>query len=245
MSENYSIVITGEWPGAGQSTTAKLLAQKLNFTRVYAGSLFRQFAHIWNIEKNHLRWQEFEHRAQTNTLNLDSYPFDESHFNESILHSWQHQLKAENTPEVWDRIIDQQSLLALQKPGMVVEGKVGVLIDKTGLGTLKNLSHQIFKILLVCPPEISAHRVIKRQIENGEVPSSDTSHPSYQKLVRTTTTDIIQRHLRDWERYEKIYGIKRSDIYKPDIHQIFTTNKSPSSVVSSIIQTISAARHQP
>jgi len=40
----FSIVITGEWPGAGQSTTASLLAKKLGFLRVYAGMLFRRFA---------------------------------------------------------------------------------------------------------------------------------------------------------------------------------------------------------
>lgn len=235
QTPNYSIVITGEWPGTGQSTTAKLLAQKLNFIRVYAGSLFRQFAYIWNIEKNHLTWGEFEHQAETNTLDFTAYPFQENQFNEAVLHAFQHQLKSQNTPQIWDKIIDTHSLQALQQPGVVVEAKVGVLLDQTGLGDLSHLPHSIYKILLVCPPEIAAHRVIKRKVENNELGHLDKRTNQYRALVRDTTTEIINRQLRDWERYEKIYGLKRSDIYKPGIHQVFTTNKSPREVVASIL----------
>jgi cytidylate kinase len=232
---NFSVVITGEWPGTGQSTTATLLAEKLNFTRVYAGFLFRKFAHIWNLEKNRLTWEEFEQSFVTNQINLEDYPFTEPDFNENTLHQWQHQLKQVKTPALWDQLIDKQSLLALQKPGVVVEAKVGVLLDRTGLGTLNHLAHPVYKILLTCPPEISAHRIIKRKIQNGELASMDQASPQYHDLVRLTTNETIKRHLRDWERYEKIYGIKRSSIYSKEIIKISTAHKSRQHVVADII----------
>jgi len=243
---NYSIVITGEWPGAGQSTTASLLAGKLHFTRVYAGFLFRKFAFVWQQEKPHHTWAEFEHLFATNQKNLDHYHFTEADFNEKTLHAWQHQLKSVNTPDVWDKIIDRQSLLALQKPGVVVEAKVGVLLDKTQLLPPKKVSHPIYKFLLTCPPEISSHRVIKRAIENGELSPVDQNNPEYTELVRQTTTETISRHLRDWERYEKIYHLYRSDIYKKDIIKVSTAERSEVEVVDAIVNIISqkqAAAH--
>lgn len=234
----YSLIITGEWPGAGQSTTASILAKRLGFTRVYAGFLFRKFAHIWNLEKSRLSWPEFETAFSQNRLNLDNYPFQESDFNEVILHKWQHQLKSVDTPELWDKIIDQQSLLALNKPGVIVEAKVGVLLDKTKLVKLGRLHHKIYKFLLTCPPEISAHRVIKRKIENGELPPMDQNTSAYIDLVRQTTQEDISRHLRDWERYEKIYGIYRSSIYKPGIIKVNTADRSEQEVVDTIIDII-------
>lgn len=234
----YSLVITGEWPGAGQSTTATLLAQKLHFTRVYAGSLFRKFAHIWNLEKSRLSWTNFENQIAHNHLDLDTYPFTEKDFNEHILHQFQLQLKQVNTPEVWDKIIDTQSLIALQKPRQVVEGKVGVLLDKTGLVKPFRPPHPVFKFLLICPPEISAHRVITRQIQNGELPRMSQTGEAYLELVRQTTTDTINRHLRDWERYEIIYSIRRSDIYKRGIIKINTAERDQTEVVNAILDTI-------
>jgi len=235
---SFSLVITGEWPGAGQSTTAKLVAEKLNFARIYAGSLFRKFAHVWNLEKKTLSWTEFENRAKTNTLNLDTYSFNENQFNEATPHAFQHQLRIVNTPEVWDKIIDTHSLISLKKPGVIVEAKVGVLLDHTGLGSFKGLKHRVYKILLTCPPEISAHRVIKRKIENGEIEAIDQDHEQYLALVRTTTTEIIERHLRDWERYEKIYGIYRSDIYKRGIMKVNTAAKTEAQVADTVIDII-------
>ncbi|OGV97299.1 hypothetical protein A2W24_06345 [Microgenomates group bacterium RBG_16_45_19] len=245
VNQPYSVVITGEWPGAGQSTTAKLLTEKLGFKRVYAGELFRKFAHIWYHESQRLSWVEFEKQMANHQISLADYHFHENKFNEQILHQWQHQLKQVNTPEIWDKIVDNQSILALQQPGVVVEAKVGVLLDQTGLGTLDHLPHAIYKILLVCPPEIAAHRVIKRKIANSELQALNPDSRQYLDLVRQTTTEIINRHLRDWERYEKIYHIKRSDIYKSGILQIYTTTKEPPAVVDAIIQAISAARHKP
>jgi cytidylate kinase len=235
---NYSIVITGEWPGAGQSTTASLLAKKLRFTRVYAGFLFRKFAHVWKIEQKRLNWNDFEQAFDHNDISLDDYEFFETDFNEQTLHEWQHQLRSVNTPDVWDKIIDRQSLKALEKPGVIVEAKVGVLLDKTNLLPAQAFSHHIYKILLTCPPEISSHRVIKRKIENGELPTMNQDNEAYSELVRQTTTDTINRHLRDWERYEKIYGIYRSDVYKPGIIKIDTSNKTEAQVVDAIIDHI-------
>jgi cytidylate kinase len=235
----FSIVITGEWPGAGQSTTAVLLAQKLHFTRVYAGFLFRKFAQVWKTEQSRLSWAEFETQFAANNLKLDDYPFTEADFNESTLMNWQLQLKRVSTPDIWDKIIDRQSLMALQKPGVVVEAKVGVLLDQTHLLPKKKLTHKIFKFLLTCPPEISAHRVIKRKTLNGELTPLDQENPGYLDLVRETTTEIINRHLRDWERYEKIYGIFRSDIYrKHDIIKVGTAEKSEQDVVDTILNII-------
>lgn len=235
MTKNFSLVITGEWPGAGQSTTAKMLANKLGFERVYAGLLQRHFAYIWNLEKAHLSWEKFVSLFLDDHIKLTDYPFSEPDFNEAINVQWVNQLKTVGIPEMWDKIIDQQSLNALRRPGTVVEGKVGVLIDKTGLGNLKNLDHKVYKILLVCPPEISAHRVLKRKVENHEITAIDQDSPEYLNLVRDTTSSIIKRHLKDWERYEKIYGIRRSDIYKRGIIQIYTTNKEPEEVVQTIL----------
>ncbi len=235
---SFSLVLTGEWPGAGQSTTATIFAQKFGFERVYAGFLFRKFAFLWQQYQNQLTWDQFENQVVKGEIKVDDCTFKESDFNEGILHQFQHQLKSVDTPDTWDKIIDRQSLLALQKPGVVVEAKVGVLLDKIGMGDFNQLTHRVYKILLVCPPEISAHRVIKRKIENGELPPLDTESETYLELVRQTTTDTINRHLRDWERYEKIYGIKRSDIYRQDIDQVYTTNKEPQEVVNAIAQLI-------
>jgi cytidylate kinase len=239
QNPNYSIVVTGEWPGAGQSTTAKILAQKLGFTRVYAGLLQRKFAHIWNLEKKSRNWQQFQSLFEADPSKLDNYTFNETDFNEKILHQWQLQLQSVNTPEFWDKLVEIQSLLALEKPGIIVEAKVGVLLDKTGLVKSKRLPHKIYKILLTCPPEISAHRVIKRKIENHELPTMNQDNPRYLDLIRETTTETINRHLRDWERYEKIYGIYRSSIYKPGIIKVNTAEREVDEVVNTILNIIS------
>jgi cytidylate kinase len=234
----FSLVITGEWPGAGQSTTASMLAEKLHFSRVYAGFLFRKFAHVWKLEQKKLTWYKFEQAFAEGKISLDDYSFTEADFNESTLHAWQLQLKSVQTPDVWDKIIDRQSLIALQKPGVVVEAKVGVLLDETNLLPPQKVAHQIYKFLLVCPPEISAHRDIKRKIQNGEISAMDQHSPEYLELVRETTTETINRHLRDWERYETIYGIYRSNIYKPDIIQVHTAEKTKAEVVNTILNII-------
>jgi len=238
MGNLYSLVITGEWPGAGQSTTARLLAEKLGFKRVYAGMLFRKFAYVWQQEQRHFSWDEFQQRFVTNQIDLNSLHFSEKDFNEKTLHEFQHQLKRVQTPEVWDKIVDTLSLKALQEPGVVVEAKVGVLLDKTGLIKRFRPSHPIFKILLTCPPEISAHRVIKRKIHNHELPAMEQNSEQYLNLVRETTTETINRHLRDWERYEKIYGIYRSDIYKRRIIKVGTAERTQKEVVNTIIDII-------
>jgi cytidylate kinase len=234
----YSIIITGEWPGAGQSTTAKLLAHKLQFDRVYAGFLMRKFAQIWHQESKRLHWQEFESKVINKEIDFSDYHFHESEFQERTLHTFQYQLQKVGTPDLWDKIIDLQSLVALKRPGVVVEAKVGVLLDQTKLIKLGRLSHRIYKILLTCPPEISSHRVIKRKIENKELPAMDQDHPRYLDLIRETTTETINRHLRDWERYEKIYGIYRSSIYKPGIIKVNTAERDASEVVGTIMNII-------
>lgn len=230
----YSVVITGEWPGAGQSTTAALLAKRLGFSRVYAGKLFRTFAYVWQVEKKRMSWQEFEGKVANQQLNIDDYSFEEKDFNEKDLHAFQFQIKESKDPGLWDKIIDRHSLMALERPGVVVEAKVGVLLDKTKLMPIKRRKHRVFKFLLTCPPEISSHRVIKRKIENGELPPMKQEGEEYLQLVRETTTETINRHLRDWERYEKIYGIYRSDIYRPGIFRVFTADKNQEEVVSTI-----------
>lgn len=235
MKQPFSVVITGEWPGAGQTTTAKLLSNKLNFRRIYAGLLQRKFAYIWNIEKTRYNWVEFQAIFESDPKKIDDYSFTEADFNESTLHQWQHQLKRVDTPEFWDKLVEIQSLIALEQPKVLVEAKVGVLLDKTNLIKPKKISHKIYKFLLTCPPEISSHRVIKRKIKNQELPPMNIKSSAYQQLVRDTTQETISRQLRDWERYEKIYGIKRSDIYKPEIIQISTEQKSPHSIISEII----------
>ncbi len=234
----FSIVITGEWPGAGQSTTASLLAKKLGFSRVYAGRLFRAFANAWQVEKQKMSWEEFEDKVADRKLDLESYGFSEKDFNEQHLHQFQFQIKKSKDPMLWDKIIDCHSLDALSKPGVVVEAKVGVLLDKTGLLPCKRRKHRVFRFLLTCPPEISAHRVIKRKIENGELGAMDKDSEDYVRLVRETTTETINRHLRDWERYEQIYGIYRSDIYRPGIFRVFTADKSEEEVVETIMRIV-------
>ena len=230
----FSVVITGEWPGAGQSTTASMLAKRLGFSRVYAGKLFRAFAHAWQVEKKRLAWQEFEAKIANREINIEDYGFEEKDFNEKDLHEFQFQIKKSADPSLWDKIIDRHSLIALENPGVVVEAKVGVLLDKTGLMPVKRRKHRVFKFLLTCPPEISSHRVIKRKIENGELESIDKESEVYIQLVRETTTETINRHLRDWERYEKIYGIYRSDIYRPGIYRVFTADKNQEEVANTI-----------
>lgn len=238
LGKKFSIVITGEWPGAGQSTTAAALAKSLGFSRVYAGRLFRAFANAWHIEKEKMDWKTFEKKVANRELKLDSYNFAENHFNEQHLHEFQFQIKESSDPAFWDKIIDLHSLQALSKPGVVVEAKVGVLLDKLGILPKQKRKHRVFKFLLTCPPEISAHRVIKRKIENGELKSMDKDSENYNQLVRQTTTDTINRHLRDWERYEKIYGIYRSDIYRTGTIRVFTADKTEEEVVETLLSII-------
>jgi cytidylate kinase len=61
---------------------------------------------------------------------------------------------------------------------------------------------------------------------------------TYLELVRQTTTETISRHLRDWERYEKIYGIYRSDIYKRGIIKVNTAERTQEEVVRLILDII-------
>lgn len=185
-----------------------------------------------------MSWQAFEKKVADRELDLESYHFSEKDFNEKDLHAFQFQIKQSVDPSLWDKIIDRHSLLALSKPGVVVEAKVGVLLDKTGLLPTKRRKHRIFRFLLTCPPEISAHRVIKREIENGELEPMDKESESYIQLVRETTTETINRHLRDWERYEQIYGIYRSDIYRSGIIRVFTADKSQEEVVEALLSII-------
>jgi cytidylate kinase len=234
----FSVVITGEWPGAGQSTTASMLAKRLGFKRIYAGLLFRTFAHAWQVEKKRRSWQEFEQGVADNVIQVLDYGFSEKDFNEQHLHEFQFQIKKSVDPSLWDKIIDKQSLMALSSPGVVVEAKVGVLLDKTGLMPPKRRKHRVFRFLLTCPPEISAHRVIKRKIENKELHPMDKGSEAYVQLVRETTTETINRHLRDWERYEQIYGLYRSDIYRPGIIRVFTADKSQEEVVEVLLSII-------
>lgn len=234
----FSIVVTGEWPGAGQSTTASLLAEKLGFRRVYAGFLFRKFAYVWNQVKDRMSWEAFEQGVEDGSIDINAFEFDEADFQEKTLHAFQFQLKKAQLPELWDKIIDRQSLVALDHPGVVVEAKVGVLLDKTGLMPPKRRKHRVFKILLTCPPEISSHRVIKRKMKNGELQELEKDSPKYLDLVRETATETIERHLRDWERYEKIYGIYRSSIYRPGIIRVFTADKRQDEVVAVILSII-------
>jgi cytidylate kinase len=234
----FSVVITGEWPGAGQSTTASMLAKKLGFSRVYAGMLFRSFAYAWQIEKKRMSWQEFEGKVSNGELTIQDYQFKETDFNEQDLHEFQFQIKKSVDPGLWDKIIDRHSLLALSNPGVIVEAKVGVLLDKTKLLPNTRRKHKVFRFLLTCPPEISAHRVIKRKIENKELQPMDKESDAYIQLVRETTTETINRHLRDWERYEQIYGIYRSDIYRPGIFRVFTADKSQEEVVEVLLSII-------
>jgi cytidylate kinase len=239
QSTPFSIVITGEWPGAGQSTTASLLAKQLGFRRVYAGFLFRKFAHVWNQVKDKMSWETFEQGVEDGSIDIGDYEFNETDFQEKTLHAFQFQLKKAQLPELWDKIIDKQSLVALDSPRVVVEAKVGVLLDKTGLMPAKRRRHRVFKVLLTCPPEISSHRMIKRKMDNHELERLEKDSPKYLDLVRETATETIERHMRDWERYEKIYGIYRSSIYRPGIIRVFTADKRQEEVVAVILSVIS------
>ena len=73
------------------------------------------------------------------------------------------------------------------------------------------------------------------KIDNGELEPMVQDSPEYLELVRQTATETINRHLRDWERYEKIYSIFRSDIYSEDVHQVSTANTPPEKVVATIL----------
>jgi cytidylate kinase len=236
--KKYSVIVTGEWPGAGQSTTAKCLASTLQFKRVYAGLLFRKFAFIWDQEKKQLDWDAFQKAFATNQINLDKYSFSETHFNESILHSFQKELKKAGTPEVWDKVIDRHSLESLLEPDVVVEAKIGVVLDKTGLVKPFKPTHQILKFLLTCPPEVTAERIIKRQMQNGEISTLKKDTPEYKKVLYDMQDNLIKRHLRDWDRYQRIYHIDRDDLYAPDIYQIETATRDEAAVVAEILEII-------
>lgn len=235
---NFSIAITGEWPGAGQTTTAKELAQKLGLVRVYAGFLFRKFAFVWSIQKNHLSWTEFEQSIVKNTFDLDSIPFEEKHFSQQTLSDWQGQLKKVKNMDMWDKILERQSQKALSKPGVIVEAKLAVVLDQIDLGLPLKFNHRIIKILLTCPPDITAKRIIQRKIENGEINRHAIDSRSYDSLVGQTKKELMRINLNDWQRYTKIYNIDRDAIYGSDIHQIDTSNKNEQEVLAAIIEII-------
>ena len=238
-TNKFSLTITGEWPGAGQSTTAKLIAKKLKLERVYAGYLFRKFAHAWNIHKKKMSWNQFEDAIANQKIDLDKIDFSEKKFNEKLLHSWQKDIRQSKDLSLWDKIIDLQSFKALQKPGMVVEAKVGVVVDKIDFGLPKQKrSHKIYKFLLTCTPEVSAQRVLERKVLNREIDSISKESPNYQKVVQKTRRDLIKRHLSDWKRYKKIYNLDRDLLYQKDIFQIDTSAQNQNAVVNSIIQLI-------
>jgi cytidylate kinase len=234
----YSIAITGEWPGAGQTTTAKVLATKLGLVRVYAGFLFRKFAYIWDIQQKHQAWNQFERSIAENTFDIDSIPFDESDFNQQTLSRWQNQLQRVKNMDMWDKILEQQSQKALSKPGVLVEAKLAVVLDQIDLGLPVNFDHRIIKILLTCPPKITAKRIIQRKIDNHEIVTSTTDAKSYSHLVSATKKELMEINLNDWRRYEKIYHIKREAIYGSGIHQIDTSSKNEQEVANAVIDLI-------
>lgn len=237
-SNNFSVAITGEWPGAGQTTTAKKLAQELNFIRVYAGFLFRKFAFTWDIQQAHQTWDEFETAIANNSFDLDSIPFEEKYFSQKTLQRWQDQLKKVKNMAMWDKIIEQQSQKALGRPGVLVEAKLAVVLDQIDLGLPVKFEHKIIKILLTCPPEVTAKRIIQRKIENHEIEQEVLSSEDYQKLVTATKKELTEINLNDWQRYEEIYHIKRNDIFGPNIHQIDTSNKNEQEVLATVIDVI-------
>jgi cytidylate kinase len=233
---NYSIAITGEWPGAGQTTTAKALSQKLGLVRVYAGFLFRKFAYVWDIQRQHQNWEQFERSIVDQTFDISSIPFEESSFNQKTLTQWQNQLKRVDNMDMWDKIIEQQSQKALSKPGVLVEAKLAVVLDQIDLGLPRKFNHRIIKILLTCPPKITAKRIIQRKIDNQELSPDSLNTKTYTKLVAETKKELMQINLNDWKRYEQIYKISRDEIYGPDIHQIDTSGKNEQEVVNAIIK---------
>lgn len=243
QTNQFSIAISGEWPGAGQTTTAKMVAKELEFIRVYAGFLFRKFAFIWDIQQKHQTWTEFQQSIIDNSFDLDSIPFQEKYFNQKTLSAWQEQLKKVNDMEVWDKIIDTQSLKALSKPGVVVEGKVAVVLDKINLNIPTQFNHPVIKVLLTCPPKVTAQRIIQRKIYNQEIEPISPQSQQYVAQVEATKAELVAINNADWKRYQEIYGVSRQDLYDDDIYKINTENKNEQEVLAAVLNVVKPHLH--
>ena len=142
-------------------------------------------------------------------------------------------------PRLWDQIIDLQSLKALNQPGMIVEGKVAVVLDKIKLPVKLNpINHKVVKVLLCCDPKVAATRIIKRKILNKELKPLKKDSIEYQNQVEYTQKELTSRHIEDWRRYKEIYQINRKMLNQNDILKIDTSNKAQKQVIKDISKAI-------
>lgn len=212
-SARFVVLITGETPGTGSSSNAKLVAEYFGLPRISAGGFFRALA--WEF-------QAFvEQQQATNTLSQVYAEFMELYqttFNregvegiknlltasigkpntEEVLTTF-HRAIAEHTAQtgqqttLWDQFVDMLAIDATfsEPAGAVLEGKVSIFaleLDQMirAFGSDPRFSIPIFRILLKVTPEEAARRISERE-------------------STVTAQQVVERAAYDFFRYTTIY----------------------------------------
>ncbi|MFW6261685.1 MAG: (d)CMP kinase [Spirochaetota bacterium] len=115
----------------------------------------------------------------------------------------------------WDIRLDRKQVEMAREGDTVLGSRLAIWV----------LDDADLRVYLDAPPEIRARRIQKRNIENGEKPTS----------YETVLTQTVERDQRDHDRYLRLYGIDNDDFSFADL-VIDTTDMSPEEEVDLIIE---------
>lgn len=253
---------TGDYPGAGASTSFRLLADVLGVPYFDAGRLRRKFAFMWSqyLDDNRVLSPTEEHWLTFDRL-INSYLHDEPEKvftitetpsqlnNDDQLNRFSRaqETLCHNGCVAWDMLPEQFLAFNLHQHG-VVNGDLSILI--TQINELKELlpkgeTDDAFYVLLTAGISVTAERTFYRENTGFDksIRFNRILFPLYKLLF---VLQNARRVRADWLRWQKTYHITDKDGYtrgiKPgDLHQvpdqitIDTSHLTPPQVVYTIL----------
>lgn len=216
MEKKRQITISG-YPGAGKSTTGKLLASRLGYDFFSAGDFRRMAATKLGIDIDTLNYLEnfktdIEKKglAEFSKKSLEELGLKEEHhiaFNE-LLSYGDTDILADN----------QQKLLASTKENIVVEGRLAYLHFQDA-----------FRIFFYCNPKIAASRVFK------DKRSTEKGFKSEEEALARITTSMESDRKRYMDKYGDIGDCYNYDQNRFDLY-LDTSNMAIEEVIANILK---------
>ncbi len=217
-------MIAGETGGTGASTTTKIVAQHLDLPTISGGKYFRGLANRFDafhqqqgceaMVAYNLFLSLYERIYDTQGLQGVTQAMEEGirdGANGEVLGKFEHVIEQakkknkKNVHQVWDYIVDQQTIQeALSKPGFVWESKLALIA--TELDQMQAIvphnnysSAPQLRVLLSLDPRVAAQRVGQRE---GR---------------KVNTAEIKLRKKRDFDRYRELYQIHGHPVTPKDL----------------------------